>query len=303
MKWTVEEIQYLKENYSKLQLKKLQLNRSVSSIQDKACTLNLAGYGRWTDKDLEYLMDSWGSFSMDTIAKNLNRTRDAVQQKARKSGLGRFLEAGEYVSLNQLICAIFGIATNTGRSYKVNQWAEKGLPVKKKKVKNCRFNIIYLQDWWDWAEANSTIIDFSKLEPMVLGEEPKWLDDQRKADIQRRYFKMSPWTSDDDYILKKLLNEYRYTYRVLSLKIRRTEGAIKRRMMDLNIKARPIKMDNHNPWTTEETKVLIDLYFKGHTPNTMANYIDRSSQACSGKVERLIKEGILAPRSMFRSSC
>lgn len=36
---------------------------------------------------------------------------------------------------------------------------------------------------------------------------------------------------------------------------------------------------------------------------TKANYIDRSAQACSGKIERLIKEGVIFPRSEFRTSC
>ena len=96
---------------------------------------------------------------------------------------------------------------------------------------------------------------------------------------------------------------YRYTYRDLSLRLRRTEGAIKRRMCDLNIKARPLKMSNHNPWTKTETKKLIDLYHKGYSPDTMANYIPRSAQACRGKIERLIKEGILQPRSEYRKTC
>ena len=63
------------------------------------------------------------------------------------------------------------------------------------------------------------------------------------------------------------------------------------------------KMSNHIPWTEAETNKLIDLYHKGHTNNTMANYIPRSAQACSGKVERLIKENVLNPRSEFRVSC
>lgn len=48
-------------------------------------------------------------------------------------------------------------------------------------------------------------------------------------------------------------------------------------------------------------QLLIAL--KGHTPNTMANYISRSAQAISGKIERLIKEGHLFPRNEFRVSC
>ncbi|WP_352420755.1 hypothetical protein [Proteiniborus sp.] len=100
-----------------------------------------------------------------------------------------------------------------------------------------------------------------------------------------------------------MLNQYKYTYREISLRLQRTEGAVKRRMLDLGVKARPLKMPNHNPWTEEEVEILIDLYHKGHCCNTMPNYIPRSAQACSGKIERLIKEGVLFPRSEYRSSC
>ena len=247
-------------------------------------------------------MDSWGSVSMETIAKNVGKTKDAVQQKANDLGLGPFLEAGEYVTLNQLFIALRG--PNQG-SYTVNQWLDKGLPVRKRRVKNCSFKVVQLREFWDWAEVNSTIIDFSRLEKSILGAEPKWLEEQRRADIEKRQmYKSIPWTPAEDETLRSLLNAYQYTYRELAFRLRRTEGAIKRRMLDLGIKARPLKMCNHNPWTDKETEALRALYFKGHTPNTMTKYIPaRSAQACSGKIERLIKEGDLVPRSEYRVSC
>ncbi len=86
-------------------------------------------------------MDSWGSVSIETIAKNLDRTKEAVQQKASKEGLGPFLDAGDYVSLNQLFIAL---GKSNGHAYTKQQWIDKGLPVKTRKVKNCSFKIIYL---------------------------------------------------------------------------------------------------------------------------------------------------------------
>lgn len=275
--------------------------RSIASIRSKADSLKLTGYRQWSKKDLEYLMDSWGSVSMATIAKNLGRTKGSVQQKASKLGLGPFLEAGEYVTLNQLLIALRG--ANQG-SYTIKQWIDKGLPVRKKKVKNCSFKVVYLPDFWDWAEMNSTLIDFSRLEKNLLGAEPKWLDDQRRADQEKRFYKLSPWTPAEDQTLIDLLNQYRYTYREISLRLKRTEGAIKRRMIDLGIKARPVRMNNHNPWTRQEVEKLKDLYFKGHSPDTITKYVSgRSAQACRGKIERLIKEGKLMPRSEYRVSC
>jgi len=257
----------------------------------------------WTQEEIEYLCENWGQVSIKAIAGKLNRTETAVQIKAAKLNLGPFLQSGEYITLNRLMIELRG-GSIAGTKYTVNQWIEKGLPVKTKKVKNCSFRIIYLDDWWDWAERNRTIIDFSRLEPMALGKEPDWVNEQRKADIEKSLqYKKTPWTPEEDQLLKQLLNSYRYTYRELSIRLQRTEGAIKRRVIDLGIKARPIKMDNHNPWTQSEVDKLRELYHKGHTPSTMANYIDRSAQAISGKIERMIKEGTLYPRNEFRVSC
>jgi len=256
---------------------------------------------KWSIEEFQYLSDNWGQNSMITIAKNLNRSVSAVQQKATDSGLGPFLDAGEYLTLNKFVIEMRG--GNGGRTYTVNQWADKGLPIRTKRVKNYSFKIIYLEDFWRWAEKNKTLMDFSKLEPLVFGKESDWMEEQRRADIEKRYFKSTPWTIAEDEYLKMLLNQYKYTYREISLKTRRTEGAIKRRVCDLKIKGRPVKMSNHNPWTEKETSKLIQLYDKGHTPNTMANYISRSAQSCSGKIERLIKEDVIQPRSEFRKSC
>lgn len=258
----------------------------------------------WTKDELDYLRDNWGSLSIRTIAKNLGRTVTAIRLKAYREGLGPFLESGEYLTLNQLYMVIRGCDNSHGGTYTKQQWIEKGLPIKKRKVDNNSFQVVYLSDFWKWAEKNRTLIDFSKMEPFSLGEEPKWLDEQRKADNERKaYYKTTPWTKAEDQLLIDLLNTFKYSYRDLSKRLQRTEGAIKRRMIILGIKARPVRMPPNKLWTPEETRLLIDLYNKGYCNNTIANYINRSSQACGGKIERLIKEGILKPRSEYRKSC
>lgn len=303
-RWTDEEIKYLRENWLTVNIEDMELDRTKKAIEVKACNLKLNKTGitrvEWTKEDEEYLEDNWGSISIPTIAKNLNMGQDAVQQKARRLGLGAFLDNGEYLTINSLSQALF---KRNMDSYTKGQWIDKGFPIKSRKVKDCSFSVIYIQDFWEWAEMNSTLLNFSNMEPLALGKEPEWLEHQRRADIEKEYFKKSPWTTAEDNQLRRLLDAYRYSYRELSLRLKRTEGAIKRRMIDLEIKARPIKMPNHNPWTKQEIEILIDLYHKGHSSSTMANYINRSSQACSGKVERLIKEGDIFPRSEYRSSC
>ena len=52
----------------------------------------------WTKEEIEFLQDKWGSMNVKTIAKNLNRSVDAVMLKKNRLGLGRFTESGDYRS-------------------------------------------------------------------------------------------------------------------------------------------------------------------------------------------------------------
>ena len=105
------------------------------------------------------------------------------------------------------------------------------------------------------------------------------------------------WTKEEIEYLKENWNKLE----IENFKLNRSYKAIFMKAKDLDIG--PNQAAKHRTWTEKETKTLIDLYQKGHTPPTMANYIDRSSQACSGKIERMIKDGVLMPRSDYRVSC
>lgn len=307
-KWTKEEETILKTNWHKITTEKIakKLYRTYESVYMKARNLKLGPNKAnervtWTKEEEDYLQESWGSVSKQTIANRLDRSIASINLKAGRMNLGPFLDSGDYITVNQLIDELIG--SSVGRNYTVEHWMEKGLPVKSQIVNERSFRVINIDKFWEWAEKNRTLVDFSKLEPLTFGEEPGWLVGQRKIDKKNNYFKRTPWTEGEDERLKRKLNEYRHTYRELSLRMKRTEGAIKRRIVDLGIKARPLKMSNHNPWTKEETELLIELYNKGHSRNTYTFYINRSGQACSGKVERLIKDGVLEPRSKYRKTC
>lgn len=42
---------------------------------------------------------------------------------------------------------------------------------------NNTFKIIYLDEFWKWAEKNRSFLDFSKMEPLALGKEPGWVNE------------------------------------------------------------------------------------------------------------------------------
>lgn len=199
----------------------------------------------WTPEDENYLAEKWGYASVPAIAKKLNRTENAVVVRAQRLGLGAVLMAGGYVTLNQLLATVTG--RERGNTYQRKSWVEnRGLPVHRKKVNRCSFSVVYLEEFWEWAERNRSFLDFSKMEPLALGWEPSWVAEQRKKDycacaIQRK----DPWTADEDSRLKMLLSQHKYTWAELSEMLHRTTGAIQHRCRDLGIKNRPVKADNH----------------------------------------------------------
>lgn len=167
------------------------------------------GSRTWKPEEEDYLMEKWGQISVPAIAKKLNRTTNAVKVRAQRLGLGAVLMAGEYVTLNQLLLAVTGGSSSYG--YKMKSWVEnRGLPVHTKKVDRCSFRVVYIDEFWEWAERYRSFIDFSKMEPLALGEEPEWVVEQRKKDfeayaIQRK----DPWGEDEDSRLKMLLSKHR----------------------------------------------------------------------------------------------
>lgn len=65
---------------------------------------------------------------------------------------------GDYVTLNQLVTAF----NRTGSySYKMISWVEnRGLPVHNKRVQQNTFRVVYLKEFWTWAEKKPFISGF-----------------------------------------------------------------------------------------------------------------------------------------------
>ena len=239
----------------------------------------------WTEEEKQYLADNWGSVSLRTIAKNLNRSENAVTVMKVRLGLGAFLDNGEYVSYCQLLQALYGLDSVQG-AYRTWRRAN-GFPIRKKKVNRCTFKIVYLEEFWEWAEENKHLLDFSKMEENALGAEPDWVKQKRKLDYQNaRYYTTEPWTDADDRKLDRLVREGKYTIDQLADIFHRKEGAIKRRMYDLCIDVKPPRNGNRK-WTDEETQLLLFLRQEGYSFEQIGKRLERSASSCRGKAERL----------------
>jgi hypothetical protein len=221
------------------------------------------------------------------MCKRLNRSKNGISIRAHKLGLGAFLDAGDYVTLNQLLTTFTG--TGAAYSYKMTSWVKnRGMPIHTKVIDQKRVKVVYIEEFWEWAEKNRSFLDFSKMEPLSLGAEPEWVADQRSKDY--RAFatqRKDPWTPDEDSRLIMLLKQHKYGYAELSEMLRRSEGAIQRRCNDLGLKERPVRADNHSKdsvWTDTDFQILADGIRRGDSYAEIGKAIGRSEKAIRGKV-------------------
>lgn len=237
----------------------------------------------WCKEEIDYLQDGWGSIPIKSIAKRLNRSVNAINIMKNRLGLGAFLENGEYVTFHQLLLAL-GVSGGT-RYFNISWIKNKNFPIKFKTVNKCSFKVVYLSDFWTWAEANRGMIDWSRVEKNVLGKEPGWVAPQRKADHQKRLkIKTSDWTKEEDARLKDLLRQFRYGYRELSSMLHRSEGGIQRRINDLGLKERPVKADNRINWTPEEYARIGEMIKQRLSYELMSDELGKSTKAIRGRV-------------------
>lgn len=259
---------------------------------------------RWTENDIELLESYWGMSSMIAIARKLKRTPLAVQLKAQRLKLGdarTHIDGITISQLSQVFDTHYGIVRN---------WRDKyGLPVKSKVVANYKpVQYVTYKEFWKWADENRQMLDFARIPKLAIGPEPDWVAEKRKADELRKINKPmphnTPWSDGDDKKLKWMLEQFKYTYPEISQELQRSQGAVKRRMLDLDIKLRPIHLNNHNKYSQEEVNTLIDMMETGYRFEEIAAELGngRSALGLRGKAERMgykfkngvpYKEGVL----------
>lgn len=243
----------------------------------------------YTPEEESYIKENWGTVSVGHICEKLGRTEVAILQKVHRMGLPPFLESGEYVTFAELLHAIGYRSTD---SYKLISWVKnRHFPMHQKRVNRSLWRIVYIDEFWKWAEKNMDILNFSGFEKNALGKEPDWVQSKRESDIHRsRHYKTRQveWTKQEDNYLKMLLKQQKYTYDEISEKLQRTIGAIQRRMLFLEIRDRPIKNSTES-WTQEETEKLLKMIQKGYSCEWIAEKLGRSTKSIKGKLYRKYK--------------
>ncbi|MGL5153103.1 MAG: hypothetical protein ACRC7N_21290 [Clostridium sp.] len=229
----------------------------------------------WSYEDVSFLEDSWSSKSITCIAKSLNRSVCSVKNKAQQLGLGRHLHQQEYITVAQLITAL---GLKSSYSWMVIKFEKYNLRIIKRASINKRYKVVYLDDFWKWAEENKGILNFAKFEKGNLGKEPKWVAEKRAIDLKNpsKVNHNRRWTKYDDSLLIEKTKSNRYTYKDLAKEFNRTESAIKRRLLDLKVPYRPIPLNNHIKWSSDENDKMVTLYNKGFDTNAIAQILNKT---------------------------
>jgi len=240
----------------------------------------------WRPEEDAYLKEKWGELSIPGIARHLGRSVEGVKLRANRLGLGNMLLRGDYITFNQLLIAFCG--TNGGGNYKLKSWVQdRGLPVHLKRIVKKRVRVVYLEEFWEWAEKNRAFLDFSKMEPLALGAEPDWVAEQRRRDY--RAFAMQrkdPWTPEEDSGLIMLLRQHKYGYAQLSNMLHRSNGAIQRRCTDLGLKERPVPAErtgNSAAWSEVQLQRMAEGIRAGESMELIACAVGKSEKAVRGK--------------------
>ena len=238
---------------------------------------------KWTKEEIEYLKEKYGKISIGKIAKNLGRSETAVKIKRTRLGLGLFLENGDYITFRQLILAL-GYTDSPNRLKK--QWIEKrGLPVIKKKIENGTFTVVYIDEFWKWAEKNKSYLNFSRFPKYALGAEPDWVSVKREYDLKNSKMEIRKWTDEEREHLKSLLNTYKYTYKEISEILNRSEVSISQQILKLGLKQRPLRSENYKRWTKEEVATLNKMILEGARYENISREIkEKSCTAIKRKV-------------------
>lgn len=239
----------------------------------------------WTQEELLYLEESWGSVRTASIAKKLNRSVSAVQQKAIRLGLGAQIRSSAYLTLIDISKAFQKNYTSI-----IEIWVKNnGLKMEQRKfVNNKSYKVIKPKDFWSWAEKNKGLLNFGKYERYSLPNEPKWVKEKIKSDYvaQDKSRISKPWTSAEDDSLRYMYRAGKYTLSQMSKSLNRSETAIKRRAYDLGFQKNFIRSENRK-YTVDEINRLLDLANQSLCLKAIANAMNRSENSVRGKLERM----------------
>lgn len=176
---------------------------------------------RWTQEEMDFLEDKWGVISVKAIAKQLNKSINAVIVKSERMRLGGAYES--YLTTNKL-GEMFGIHRQTV----LRNWITNGgLKATSTPFRSQRIYRVKLEDLVEWLKANQDKWSSNSLELHALGEEFDWLVEKRKLDSKQDN-KAREWTIGE-YNLLIELSDAGVPLKEIADKLNRTYYSVRRK--------------------------------------------------------------------------
>lgn len=243
-RWTAEEDAVLFKYAQTLTRSKLgkKLNRSSNSVDSRMKRLNikpLCAQKRWSKDDLDYATAAFGSINLTRIAKKVGRSPSAVISQLENQGIYSGKKNSGLYSIYDMSYVLQVDDHTVRRMIKVH-----GLPTKKYSIRKQRYEMINPSDFWEWAEHNKDVINWTKVLPNSLPPEPEWVEDQRRIDLKTIPRKTGkPWTDEEEDRLFFLYHQQRMSTKEIGVSMDRSAVAIRARISKVSKKRMSISVD------------------------------------------------------------
>lgn len=280
--WTDAEIETLKLLTEKYHYKDiaLMMNKTETAIYLKARRLGITliqDRRKWTKEEEDYLYECWGQYTIEKIASNMKRTVFSVRVKATKMGLGCM----SHTNIDQISVATISSILNIRTERITDTWIKYGLKLRKKKVtKSYGYYCIDIDELMLFLKEYQDLWDSRNLEKNILGNEPDWLLQKRKNDIENPPLEYKVWSKEELELAKSLLLQG-YDYEQISLQVNHSPIGVSGKMRELGLGYRLSQF-----WKGSEIKYLRENY-QNKTYAEIAQELGRTTKAISAKAEEL----------------
>lgn len=170
------------------------------------------GGRKWTDEELCLLEELTAKYPLETVARRLNRSKEAVFLKRQRAGIGGYMTNTDLLTRNT-VAKILGV-DNSALRY----WERKGLKSQRK-----RPYVMYRQeDIIRYMKEHPTDWNASRITDDTMFMRYDWYKEKRSKDTAKKY----NWTSVEIQRMLHLRHEG-YTLREIAEAMNRSESSIK----------------------------------------------------------------------------
>lgn len=180
-----------------------------------------------SDKQIKLIEERLCNWSVGTLAKQVGMTKEQLVAYLKGQGI-TIRDLYGYLTPNELALCL------QVDSKSITRWIEElGLKARKIGLQNKTYKRYYIDidDFWEFAEKNKSLINFFHLEKNILGIEPEWVAEERKKGFVIKN-KRSSWTKETENTLVRMFYEGK-THKEISLLLHRTEASCRKKLYQI----------------------------------------------------------------------